>query len=115
LIDNTHDIETSNNASILGSLTLRIIEVSRDGNNSILHCRTQVSLSNFTHLHEHHGRDFLSSKLFLLALVVNYNSWLICRTSNNLKRPQFDITLNRGIAESTTNQPLCICDTKEKA
>uniref|UniRef100_A0A6N2LQW8 Uncharacterized protein n=1 Tax=Salix viminalis TaxID=40686 RepID=A0A6N2LQW8_SALVM len=36
LIDDTHHVQTCNNTGILGGLPLRVIEVCRDGNNSIL-------------------------------------------------------------------------------
>lgn len=35
LIDNSHDIQTSNGASILGGLTLGIVEVGRDSDHSM--------------------------------------------------------------------------------
>ncbi|KAK6943677.1 Glutamate dehydrogenase, NAD-specific [Dillenia turbinata] len=54
LIDDTHDIETSNDTGILGGLSLRVIEVSWDCDNGILHLRTKVSLRNLTHLNENH-------------------------------------------------------------
>jgi len=48
--------------------------------------------------------------LFILTLVANNNHRLLGWTRNNLEWPQFNITLNRGIRKSATNQPLCIED-----
>jgi hypothetical protein len=36
LVDDTEDVETSNQTSILGSLTLRVVEVCGDGDNGVV-------------------------------------------------------------------------------
>ncbi|KAI5431423.1 hypothetical protein KIW84_035567 [Lathyrus oleraceus] len=54
LIDNSHNIQPSNNSSIFGCLTLRIIKVSRYSNNGVLNSQTKISLGNLTHLYQNH-------------------------------------------------------------
>ncbi|KAI5431445.1 hypothetical protein KIW84_035582 [Lathyrus oleraceus] len=108
LIDYSQDIQASNSTSILCSLTLGVIEVSRNGNNSVLHSRTKISLSNLTHLNKHHRGNFLGRKLFVLTLIVYHNHRLFTGTSDNLEWPMLQITLNRCIRNSPSNQTFCI-------
>lgn len=44
LIDDSHHIQTSNGSSILGGLTLGIIEVGRNSDHSMCNLRKQVTL-----------------------------------------------------------------------
>lgn len=62
LVDDPHDIQAGDDSSILGGLTLGIIEVGRDSDHSMCHFLSQVSLGGFLHLGENHGRDLLWSK-----------------------------------------------------
>ena len=48
-IDDPQNIETRNAASILGSLSLSIIEISRDGHNGIFDGHSQILFSSFLH------------------------------------------------------------------
>ena len=50
LIDDTENIQTGDESSILGGLTLGIIEISRDCDNGMLDLTTKVSLGNLLHL-----------------------------------------------------------------
>ncbi|WVZ07375.1 hypothetical protein V8G54_020721 [Vigna mungo] len=50
LIYYSHNIEASNDSGIFGGLTLRVIEVSRHGDNSVLHICPKISLCNLPHL-----------------------------------------------------------------
>src|SRR5205807_375815 len=56
-IDNTVYGETSNLTSILGCLTLRIIEVSWDCDDGVLNLLVQVVLSSFLHLLKHESTN----------------------------------------------------------
>jgi len=58
LIDDTHDIESGNLAGIFGRLTLRIIEVSRNGNDCVLDFFAQIILGGLFHFGQNHRRDF---------------------------------------------------------
>merc|ERR1719188_974930 len=54
LVNDTLDVEACNCSGILGSLSLGIVEVSWDSDDSILDSFSEVSLSNFLHLGEDH-------------------------------------------------------------
>ena len=63
LVDDTEDLESSDDTSVLGGLSLGVIEVGWDGDDGVLDILTEVRLSDFLHLGEDHGRDFLRAKL----------------------------------------------------
>jgi len=59
LVDNPAHIQAGDLTSLLGSLTLRIVEVSRHGNHRIGYFLTQIILSRLLHFLKNHSRDFL--------------------------------------------------------
>lgn len=71
LIDDSLHVEAGNGASVLGGLSLRVVEVSGHSNDGRFDFLTQVSLSNLFHFVQHHRRDFLSLELLGLALEVD--------------------------------------------
>ena len=54
-VDDTEDVHTGNGSGILGGLTLRIVEVSGDGDDSVGHCGAKVRLRSLLHLKKDHG------------------------------------------------------------
>jgi len=50
LVDNTEDVETGNDTSILGGLALVIVEVGGDGNDGVGNLLSEVGLSGLLHL-----------------------------------------------------------------
>src|SRR5579862_889061 len=50
LVDDTKDIKASNQTSIFGSLALRVVEISRDCDDSVVDGAAEVRLSSLTHL-----------------------------------------------------------------
>lgn len=57
-INDTEDVQTTDGTSVLGGLALRIIEVSRDGDDGVGDVATEVRLGGFPHLGQDHGRNF---------------------------------------------------------
>jgi len=55
LVDDTADVETSDGTSVLGGLSLGVIEVSGDSDDSTGDSLAEVSLSDLLHLGEDHG------------------------------------------------------------
>jgi hypothetical protein len=55
LVDNSKNVDTRDLSSILGSLSLRISEISWDSNDGIVYCFTEVSFGDLLHLDEDHG------------------------------------------------------------
>ncbi|PON89344.1 Glutamate dehydrogenase, NAD-specific [Trema orientale] len=50
LVDDSHDVKPSNGASVLGGLTLRIVEIGRNSDHCVLYGLTQKSFRDFLHL-----------------------------------------------------------------
>ena len=59
LVDDALDLEAGDLASVLGCLTLCVVEVSRNGDDSLGHRLAQVLLGVSLELLEHHGRNLL--------------------------------------------------------
>jgi len=55
LINDTLNVETSDLTSIFGSLTLRVVEISGNSDNSVLDGSVEVSFSDLLHLNKNHG------------------------------------------------------------
>mmetsp|Transcript_12654 Transcript_12654/g.17079 ORF Transcript_12654/g.17079 Transcript_12654/m.17079 type:complete len:348 (+) Transcript_12654:668-1711(+) len=62
LVDDTEDLEAGDSASVLGSLTLGVVEVGGDGDNGVLDVLTEVALSDLLHLGENHGGNLLGGE-----------------------------------------------------
>ena len=106
LIDDTLYIQTSNTSSILSSLTLTIVEVSRHSNNGLLHRRTEETLSSFLHLGQNHRTNLRRRHL----LSTNTYPSISVITLHNLVGDQLLDLLNFGITVRSTNQTLCSID-----
>lgn len=50
LVDDTEDVEASNGTGVLGGLTLVVVEVGGDGDDSLLDLLAELGLSNLLHL-----------------------------------------------------------------
>lgn len=50
LVDDTEDVEASDGTGVLGSLTLVVVEVGRDGDDGLLNLLAELGLSNLLHL-----------------------------------------------------------------
>ena len=57
LVDDTEDLETSDLTGILGSLTLGVVEVGRNGDDCVVDLLVQVLLCSLLHLNEDHRRQ----------------------------------------------------------
>jgi len=110
LIDYSKNIQTWNSTCILSGLSLWIIEVSWDSNNSWLDAFTEVFFSNFLHLLENHWWDLFSLILFGFSLILDNNGWLVIGPSFHLEWPELDIFLNLAFFELSADEPLSIKD-----
>jgi hypothetical protein len=59
LVDDSENVETSDQTGILGSLSLRVVEVGGDGDDGLGDGSTEVSLGGLLHLDQDHRRDLL--------------------------------------------------------
>ena len=61
LVDDTENIQSRNDISVLGSLSLRVVEVRRDSDNCICDCVSEICLGDLLYFGEDHGRDLFKS------------------------------------------------------
>jgi hypothetical protein len=59
LVDDSEDVKTGNDTSILGGLSLRVVEVGGDGDDGVGDGGSEVSLGGLLHLDKDHGGDLL--------------------------------------------------------
>ena len=76
-IDNTDDIQSSDDASVFRCLSLVVIEVCWDSHHCVLHRLSKVSFCYIPHLAEDHCGHFLGAEFSGLALNIDGDRWLI--------------------------------------
>ncbi len=95
LVDDSQYVESSNNSGVFGGLSLRIIEISGNSDNSVFHWLGQIGFSGFFHLDQHHGRDFFGVEFLEFSFVFNADHGFSVRgVSFHFERPEFNVLLN---------------------
>jgi len=110
LVDDTEDVQTGDETGILGSLTLGVVEVGGDSDDSVVDGATEVRLGGLTHLGKDHGGDLLGSEGLLLTLELHLDDGLAGRVLLDLEGPVLHISLHLGIIKTTTDQTLGVED-----
>ena len=110
LVDDALHVETSNGAGVFCSLSLRVVEVSRDCDDRGGDRLAQVSFSNFLHLYEDHGGDLFCLVLFGLAFELDNDQGLLVRARFDLEGPEGNIFLNSPVAEFAANEAFGVED-----
>lgn len=98
--------KTSNLSRILCSLSLCIVEIGRNSDNSVQDLLVKMSLSNFSHFPKDHSRDLLSAVFLSFALELNNDHWfiIISTLAHNLERPKLDVLLDSGVVEFPSDE-----------
>ena len=99
-VDNTQNFQSGNFTGVFGSLTLRIIEVSRNCNNSFFYFFTQIALGIFLNFLQNNSRN-LRRRIFL---AFNFYPSIAIVTRNNFKRTMFLKFFNFSRIITATNQ-----------
>ena len=110
LIYDSKNIDPGNGSSILGGLSLGVVEVSWYSDHSGLNWFHNEVTSSFNHLLEDQGRDLFRLKDFLLSLMLDNNGWLIIRAGLDLEWPKFDITLHELVLHLSSDKSFSIKD-----
>jgi len=110
LVDDSLDVHTSNGTGILGGLSLGIVEVSGDSDNSVGNFLSHVSLSDFLHLDEDHGGDFLSLEFLGFSLELDDDHGFVGGTSFEFEGPKFGISLDILVLVLASDESLGIED-----
>ena len=99
-VDDTFDFQTGDTAGIFGCLTLRIVEVSRYGDNRFSYRFTQVIFSRFLHFLQHFSRDL--RRCSFGAFHIQPCVAIVC--GNNFVWHDRNVTLNFFVLEAAANQ-----------
>lgn len=105
LVDDTKNIHSGDGTSVFCSLSLRVVKVGRDGNNSVADGVAQVGLCSLLHLKENYGRDFFRRKLLLLSLVLHSDVGLTSLVENG-EGEVLGVRLDLGIVKLTANETI---------
>jgi len=108
LINNAQDVQPGNSTSILGFLTLCIIEVGGDCDDRILDADTQIGLGDRLHLLKNHGGDLGRIELLGAVLGLHLNLGLSLAVIEDAEREVGHVFLKLGIAEGAPNHTLGI-------
>ena len=87
LVDDTLDVETGDLAGVLGCLTLRVVEVGRDGDDGVGNGLAQVLLGVGLHLLKDHGADLLGREV----LAVNVHDGTAALAVLDVVRDRLDL------------------------
>jgi len=109
LVDDAQDIEAGNETSVLGSLALRVVEVSRDGDDGVVDGAAKVRLSRLPHLGQDHGRDFLGREDLLLALELDLDHRLAALVGD-LEGEVLHVGLDFGVGKLAADEALGVED-----
>jgi hypothetical protein len=112
LIDDTKNVHSGDGTSVFRSLSLRVVEVRRDSNNSVGDGVAQVGLSGLLHLEENHRRDFFRRKLLLFPLVLHSDVGFTTLVENS-EGEVLDVRLDLSIVKFTTDETLGVENTTE--
>ena len=102
LVDDTEDVEAGNLASVLGGLSLLVVEVGRDGDDGVLHRLASEGLGSLLHLAENETSDLRWGVL----LAVGLEPCVTVGVLDNLVGNLLDIALDLGILELAADETL---------
>jgi hypothetical protein len=102
LVNDTEDVQAGNLTSILGGLTLGVVEVGRDSNDGVLARLAEVGLSGLLHL----VKDETSDLRRRVLLATGLNPSVTVGVLDDLVGDLLNITLNLSVGVLATNQTL---------
>jgi hypothetical protein len=102
LVDHTVDGQTRNLTGILGCLSLLVVEVGWDGDNSVLDVLSEESLGGLLHLSENKTSDLR----WRVALALSLEPCITVGVLDNLVWDLLDIALNLNILELAADETL---------
>jgi len=102
LVHDTEDVQAGNLTSILGGLTLRVVEVGRDSNNGVLNGLAEVGLGGLLHLVEDEATNLRRRVLLATGL----NPGITVGVLDDLVGDLLNVTLDLSVGVLATNQTL---------
>mmetsp|Transcript_29898 Transcript_29898/g.95790 ORF Transcript_29898/g.95790 Transcript_29898/m.95790 type:complete len:670 (+) Transcript_29898:1155-3164(+) len=109
LVDDTENVQTRDGTGILSGLPLGIVEVCRNGNDSVLDLLAEECLSSLLHLCENHGGNLLRRVSLLLSPELDLDVWL-APLVNDIVGKKLLVMLNSGIGILPADEALDVED-----
>mmetsp|Transcript_25648 Transcript_25648/g.36027 ORF Transcript_25648/g.36027 Transcript_25648/m.36027 type:complete len:248 (+) Transcript_25648:1127-1870(+) len=109
LVNNTKNVKSGDGSSILGSLSLSIIEICRASNNGVGNLSSKVSFSSFLHFGKNHSRNFFWRIDFGFSLKFDLDVRLSFLFDDGVW-VKLLVSLNLSIVETSSNESLNIED-----
>jgi len=110
LVNDSLDVESSNDTGILSGLSLGIVEVSGDSDDSVFAVLTEVLVGDVLHLDEDHGGNLLGEEFLDLTLVGNLDLGLLVLSGDDLEGPELHVSLDFSVSELSSDESLGIED-----
>jgi len=109
LVDDSHDVQASNCASIFCCLPLSIVEVRGNRHHGVGHLLAKVRFSGLLHLHQHHCRDLFRTEALRLGCNLDLDTRLVVLVVD-FERVELDVLLDRRLVVPSANQTLDVED-----
>merc|ERR1719412_3073963 len=109
LVDDTENVKTGDDSSILGGLPLGVVEVCGHGDDSVLDLGAQVGLGGLLHLGQDHGGALLGGEPLGLVLVLDLQLGPSAFLHHG-EGPMLHVRLNCGVIELAADQSLGVED-----
>ena len=102
-VDDAENVQSGDDTSVLGGLSLVVVEVSWDGNNGVGNGFSEVVLSDVLHLSKNHGGDLLGSEVLRCPSDIDLDLRLAILV-NDLEGEMLSVLLNITIIELAANK-----------
>ena len=102
-VDNTENVQAGNSTSVLGGLSLSVVEVGGDGNNGVSDLLSKVTLSDLLHLAENHAGNLLRGQGLGGLVDIDLHDGLAILL-DNVVGEGLDVLLDILVLELATNQ-----------
>lgn len=103
LIHDSKDVQAGNGAGILRSLSLVVVEVGWNSDDSVDHLLSKVTLCDFLHLSEYHGRNFFRGERPVFSLDLDGDGRLVILVLH-AEREVLNVRLYVFVVEFASNQ-----------
>ena len=103
LVHDSNDVQAGNGASILGSLSLIVVEICGNGDHGVDYGFPKIALCDLLHLSEYHGGDFFGGERPILSLNLNRDGGFVILVGDS-EREVLDVTLDVFVRELASDQ-----------
>merc|ERR1712188_47264 len=110
LVNDTQDVQPSDGTSVLGCLTLGVVEVGRHSDDNILDVLADEGLGGLLHLDEHHGGYLLGGEGLLLTLVLDLDPGDVAIARFQREWPVLHVGLDNRVGVLAADEALGVED-----